>query len=207
MTDHTLRSFINLVESATQANLEDLEKLVVSLVRDHLASEQNDGNNSEWVADWIYDQLDTNPELKNMAQALNMQDRVSNHKWISTVFRKHMGKSMHEFELAAQREHHKTSLANATDQQKKLLKVMGNAMTARLSPRDVQNLAWYQHSPQKIVVLMPDNLGLPAVVLGTKTAQGMGLTDLQALKDFLTDMGIKQQAKPKAKKSTPSYYD
>jgi len=207
MKQYNLRSWIDLVENSLQNNQEDLEKMVVSLVKDYLASEQNDGNRSEWVADWMYVQLGNNPDLKNMAQVMNMMDKVCNHKWISTVFYKHIGKRMHEFELDAQHQHHQTSLANSTDQQKKLLKIIGNAMTARLSLRDIQTLAWYQHSPQRIVVLMPDNLDLPAIALGNKTAQVIGLSDIQALKDFLTNMGIKQIKRPKIKKSTPSQYD
>jgi hypothetical protein len=202
-----MRKLMLLVEQANTHTQEDLEKQLVTLIRDYLAHEDNeDTSNSEWLEDHMDYLIKKNPELSQLVKTHNLDDKVTNRKWLNAVFTKHMGKTIKEFERLAQKQLDQQAMAQADPQTIKFLKAIGTGMTATLSPRDVKHLAWYAYSPKKIVITMPDNLNVPNVFWGDKAAAHFGMS-LEEIKQALVDMGIKQIKKPKAYKSSPSYYD
>lgn len=202
-----MRQLMLLVEQTTTKTQEDLEKQIVSLVRDYLSHEDNnDRSNSEWLEDHVDDLLNKDPQLLQLVRIHNLEDKVTNRKWLNAVFTKHMGKNIREFERLAQKQLDQQAIAQADPLVLKFLKSIGSAMTATLSPRDIKHLAWYVYSPKKIVITMPDNLNVPNVFWGDKAVKYFGM-DLDQIKQSLLDMGIKQIKKPKAYKSSPSYYD
>ena len=142
----------------------------------------------------------------SMVKTYNLANNIGNRKWLNAVFTKHMDKTIQQFERLAQRQLDQQAIASADPQTIKFLKAIGTAMTATLSPRDIRNLAWYSHSPKQIVVTMPDNMNVPLVFLGVKAQKFFGM-DLNQIKQTLTDMSIRAISKPKAHKSSPSYYD
>jgi phage terminase large subunit GpA-like protein len=98
-----MRKLMLLVEQANTHTQEDLEKQLVTLIRDYLAHEDNeDTSNSEWLEDHMDYLIKKNPELSQLVKTHNLDDKVTNRKWLNAVFMKHMGKTIKEFETLAQ---------------------------------------------------------------------------------------------------------
>jgi phage terminase large subunit GpA-like protein len=98
-----MRKLMLLVEQANTHTQEDLEKQLVTLIRDYLAHEDNeDTSNSEWLEDHMDYLIKKNPELSQLVKTHNLEHKATNRKWLNAVFMKHMGKTIKEFETLAQ---------------------------------------------------------------------------------------------------------
>lgn len=99
---HNMRNLMLLVEQAITHTQEDLEKQLVTLMRDYLAHEDNDGSNSDSLEDHMDYLLKKNPELSQLVKTHNLEHKAINRKWLNAVFMKHMGKNIKQFETLAQ---------------------------------------------------------------------------------------------------------
>lgn len=99
---HDMRKLMLLVEQANTHTQEDLEKQLVTLIRDYLAHEDSDGSNSDSLEDHMDNLIKKNPELSQLVKTHNLEHKATNRKWLNAVFMKHMGKTIKEFETLAQ---------------------------------------------------------------------------------------------------------
>lgn len=197
-----IKKILKMINEAQDQTQNKAEKWVVLQMKNILTGPDSDENSIYYVYDILVDMAYEAPrelgdQIHDMVKPINAKK----------IFMKNIGMTPADYCKKYHTAKDKKDIAGLDATSKRILKVLGDHMTARLVPNDIKHLEWYKYSPGKIVVQLSDSK-MPAVIVGPNLLREMGLSsNIIDMINWLEKTGIKQIKKPKVYKSPPPYYD